>query len=67
MWLGNKAARSGDEHSVLASLVTQFALALDGMRLSVEVRRAEVEAQTSQLKAALFSGVTHDVKTPRPD
>lgn len=64
VWLGDRAALDGDEHNVLASLVAQLALALDGMRLSVEVRRAELDAQTSQLKAALFSGVTHDVKTP---
>ena len=64
VWLGGRAPLSGDEHNVLMSLVTQLAVALEGMRLSVEVRRAELEAQTSQLKAALFSGVTHDVKTP---
>ena len=64
VWLGDRAALNGDEHNVLTSLVAQLALAFDGMRLSVEVRRAELDAQTSQLKAALFSGVTHDVKTP---
>jgi two-component system sensor histidine kinase KdpD len=53
-----------DEQIVIQSLATQLALALEGMRLSVEVRRAELDAQASELKAALFSGVTHDVKTP---
>jgi two-component system sensor histidine kinase KdpD len=53
-----------DEQAVVRSIATQLALALEGMRLSVEVRKAELEAQASQLKAALFSGVTHDVKTP---
>jgi two-component system sensor histidine kinase KdpD len=53
-----------DDQAVIRSLATQLALALEGMRLSLEVRRAELEAQASQLKAALFSGVTHDVKTP---
>lgn len=53
-----------DEQVVIRSLATQLALALEGMRLSVEVRRAELDAQASELKAALFSGVTHDVKTP---
>jgi two-component system, OmpR family, sensor histidine kinase KdpD len=55
---------SEDEQNVIESLATQLALALEGMRLSIEVRRAELEAQASQLKAALFSGVTHDIKTP---
>jgi two-component system sensor histidine kinase KdpD len=53
-----------DEQAILESLAAQLALALEGMRLTGEVRRAELEAQASQLKAALFSGVTHDVKTP---
>ena len=33
------------------------------MRLSTEVRRAELAAQANELEAALFAGVTHDVKT----
>jgi two-component system sensor histidine kinase KdpD len=53
-----------DEQGVIQSLATQLALALEGMRLSAQVRRAELDAQASELKAALFSGVTHDVKTP---
>jgi two-component system sensor histidine kinase KdpD len=53
-----------DEEDVLRSLATQLALAIEGMRLSAEVRKAELEAHSSRLKAALFSGVTHDVKTP---
>ena len=55
---------TSDDRAILISLATQLGLALDGMRLSLEVRRAELEAQASQLKAALFSGVSHDVKTP---
>lgn len=55
---------SGDEQRVVESLATQLEVALEGLRLSVEVRRAELDAQASQLKAALFAGVTHDVKTP---
>lgn len=46
------------------SLGAQLALALDGIRLSSEVRRAELEVEASNVKAMLFSGVTHDVKTP---
>lgn len=55
---------SGDEEDVLRALATQLALALEGMRLSAEVRKAELDAHSTRLKAALFSGVTHDVKTP---
>jgi two-component system sensor histidine kinase KdpD len=64
LWLGRRPPFNDDETTVLRSLATQLAVALEGMRLSVEVRRAELDAHASQLKAALFSGVTHDVKTP---
>lgn len=64
MKLWRRSSFNEDENAVIRSLATQLALALEGMRLSGEVRRAEIEASTSQLKAALFSGVTHDVKTP---
>jgi two-component system sensor histidine kinase KdpD len=61
---GEKGAVSSEEVDVLRSLGTQLSLALEGMRLSAEVRKAELEAHSTRLKAALFSGVTHDVKTP---
>lgn len=64
IWPDPPARLSDDEGRVIESLATQLALALEGMRLSFEVRRVELEASASRLKAALFSGVTHDVKTP---
>ncbi|MGH3116437.1 MAG: sensor histidine kinase, partial [Gaiellales bacterium] len=64
VWLGTRDRLNEDEARVIESTATQLALALEGMRLSLQVREAEIEAQASQLKAALFSGVTHDVKTP---
>lgn len=64
LWLGERSSLDPDEKRALRSLATQLALALEGVRLNAEVRRAELEAQASDLKAALFSGVTHDVKTP---
>lgn len=64
LWLGGEPSLDDDERRAIRSLATQLALALEGVRLSVEVRRAELDAQASDLKAALFSGVTHDVKTP---
>ena len=64
VWTAEGRRLRPDEQTVIESLATQLALALEGVRLSAEVRRAELEAQASQLKAALFSGVTHDVKTP---
>ena len=64
LWPGPDRRLSEDERNVIRSLATQVALAVEGTRLSEEVRRAELSAHASQLKAALFSGVTHDVKTP---
>jgi two-component system, OmpR family, sensor histidine kinase KdpD len=64
VWNEERRNLGHDEQAIVESLAAQLALALEGMRLSAEVRRAELEAQSSQLKAALFSGVTHDVKTP---
>ena len=64
IWAGSRGQLSLDEQTIIESLATQLALALEGMRLSVEVQRAELDARTSRLKAALFSGVTHDIKTP---
>ena len=64
VWTPDGRRLRTEEQKVVESLATQLALALEGVRLSAEVRRAELEAQASHLKAALFSGVTHDVKTP---
>lgn len=64
VWSDGRRSLARDEQATVESLATQLALALEGTRLSAEVRKAELEAQANQLKAALFSGVTHDVKTP---
>src|SRR5918992_4653378 len=34
------------------------------MRLTDEVRSAQLDAETNRLRAELFSGVSHDLKTP---
>jgi two-component system, OmpR family, sensor histidine kinase KdpD len=53
-----------EELTVLRSLAGQLALALESVRLQEDVKRVSLEAETSRLRAALFSGVTHDLKTP---
>jgi two-component system, OmpR family, sensor histidine kinase KdpD len=42
----------------------QMALALDGVRMGLQARSAQVEAERNKLRAALFSSVTHDLRTP---
>ena len=53
-----------DEMSVMEGFAGQLALALESVRLSEEVKRAQLDAETSRLRATLFSGVTHDLRTP---
>ncbi len=53
-----------DERSVIQTLAAQIALAIEGMRLGSEAQEARMEAETNRLQAALFSSVTHDLRTP---
>jgi two-component system sensor histidine kinase KdpD len=53
-----------DELAVMEAFAGQLALALESVRLSKEVKRAQLDAETSRLRATLFSGVTHDLRTP---
>lgn len=46
------------------AFVSQAALAVERSRLDGEARRARLESEASDLRAALFSSVTHDLKTP---
>jgi two-component system sensor histidine kinase KdpD len=61
------ASRRGFDHdveAVMEGFAGQLALALESVRLSDEVRRVHLDAETSRLRATLFSGVTHDLRTP---
>jgi two-component system, OmpR family, sensor histidine kinase KdpD len=53
-----------EERGVIQGLANQLALALDGMRLASEAQQARLEAEGDRLRAALFSSVTHDLRTP---
>lgn len=64
VWPPRGSRPSSLELQVIEPFGKQLALALEGVRLSEQVRRAEMEAEAHRLKASLFSGVTHDVKTP---
>jgi two-component system, OmpR family, sensor histidine kinase KdpD len=46
------------------AFVSQAALAVERARFDAEARRARLESEASDLRAALFSAVTHDLKTP---
>jgi two-component system sensor histidine kinase KdpD len=53
-----------EERGVLQTLAAQVGLAIEGVRLGSEARDARMEAETNRLRAALFSSVTHDLRTP---
>jgi two-component system sensor histidine kinase KdpD len=55
---------SQEEHHVMEMFAGQMGLALRGVRLAGKVARAESEAQMSRARSALFSSVTHDLRTP---
>lgn len=55
---------SGEEEAVLRAFAAEVALAFEGARLSAEAGRARTDAETSRMRAALFSSVTHDLRTP---
>lgn len=53
------------QQRVLAeAFVTQAALAIETLKLHDQTRAAQAEAETSRVRAALFSSVTHDLRTP---
>ena len=52
------------ERQVLETFAGQLALALERARLGEEAEEARLEAEASRIRAALFSSVTHDLRTP---
>lgn len=52
------------ERTILSTLADQAAVALERLRLLREAERAEVLARTDELKSALVSAVSHDLRTP---
>jgi two-component system, OmpR family, sensor histidine kinase KdpD len=53
-----------DERELLEAAAKQAAFALERARLDAQVRGAQLDSETSRLRAALFSSVTHDLRTP---
>ncbi len=55
---------SESEREVIRTFAGQIALALETVRFASEVERARVEADVQRTRAALFSSVSHDLRTP---
>lgn len=62
--VGDGAELSDEERNVVRTFASQMGLALEGIRLGSEASRARLDAETNSLRAALFSSVTHDLRTP---
>jgi two-component system sensor histidine kinase KdpD len=55
---------STEDERLLAAAARQIAVVLERVRLDAQVEAARQEAERSQTRAALFSSVTHDLRTP---
>lgn len=53
-----------DERALAQAVVGQVALAMESVTLLERTREAQAEAEASRIRAALFSSVTHDLRTP---
>jgi two-component system sensor histidine kinase KdpD len=60
----DRGSLSPGERQLVETFGAQMALALEGKRLADVARDAQVDAERSSLQAALFSSVTHDLRTP---
>ncbi len=55
---------SDAERRLLEACARQAALAIERTRLAAEAEDARLAAESNQLRAALFSSVSHDLRTP---
>ena len=61
---GRGPAPADEDAALLRAFAGQLALAIERARLDESARRAELDADASQTRAALFGSVTHDLRTP---
>lgn len=64
--LSSKADRplNPRDEELARSVVSQLALALEANDLHAKAMSAQADAESSRIRAALFSSVTHDLRTP---
>ena len=53
-----------EDRRLLEAAASQIAVYLERARLDAEIAAARLDAERSQARAALFSSVTHDLRTP---
>lgn len=62
--VANGPSLSAPQRGAAEAFARQMAVALEGIRLSDEARNVQLEIEATRLRAALFSSVTHDLRTP---
>jgi two-component system sensor histidine kinase KdpD len=62
--VANGPSLSPAQRDAAEAFARQMAVALEGIRLSNESRNVQLEVEATKLRAALFSSVTHDLRTP---
>jgi two-component system sensor histidine kinase KdpD len=60
----SKTGMSRDDMKAIGLIAGQMAIALERMEAHAEARTARLDLETSQLRTALLSSVTHDLRTP---
>ena len=55
---------SPDQHRLLNALADQAALAIERTSLAQDLERAQVTMETEQLRSALLTSISHDLRTP---
>jgi two-component system, OmpR family, sensor histidine kinase KdpD len=53
-----------EQQRLLETFVSQIAMALERVRLSMEAHLAQVKVETEQLRNTLLSAISHDLRTP---
>jgi two-component system sensor histidine kinase KdpD len=64
VYLDDHSSLKAHDEEVLRGLGGHLALALQSLQMAERARVAQLEAETGQFRAALFSSVTHDLRAP---
>jgi len=62
--VSDEAAESGLDHSFMLALAQVIGLALERARFATVIAENEASTRTEELKSALLSSVSHDLRTP---
>lgn len=62
--VSDEAARSGFDHNFMLALAQVAGLALERARFAAVISENQANARTEELKSALLSSVSHDLRTP---